>query len=179
MAQLGYNPYYQTVVLGAWQNPANPLDVNADSKVTPLDVLQTINHINLHGSYRLAPVPTPPLGPSPFVDVSGDGWIQPLDILLVINWLNQRSAEGESSHALQVWWPGSGPQLGTAEPIGERTWAHSTENSDQDQNLVGLVPRCDERLELLQVLGPASTAASLEVEDILPTLAEDLLKVWA
>jgi hypothetical protein len=179
MAQLGYNPYYQEVVLGAWQNSANPLDVNADSKVTPLDVLQTINYINLHGSYRLAPVPTPPLGPSPFVDVSGDGWIQPLDILLIINWLNWRSAEAESSHALQVWWPGSEPQLGTAEPIRERTWSPSTENLDQDESLVGFPAPDDKQLEPLQTLGPTGISTSLELEDILPTLAEDLLKVWA
>lgn len=64
------------------------MDVNGDTNVTPLDVLQVINYINSHGSGPL-PIPPPdPGGPPPFVDVSGDDRGAPLDVLLVINYIN-------------------------------------------------------------------------------------------
>lgn len=79
----------------SWQNPANPLDVNSDGLVTPLDALLVINYINLMGAGVL-PQPNEGALPPPFVDVVGSGDVVPLDVLLVINHLNrQGNVEGE------------------------------------------------------------------------------------
>jgi hypothetical protein len=95
-----------------WQNPLNPTDVNGDGRVSALDVLMIINHLNEHGS---GPITFPfggggqggntggggnPGGgagePPPFFpDVNGDGRITALDALLIINELND--AAGSNS----------------------------------------------------------------------------------
>ncbi len=82
-----------------WQNPRNPLDVDDDGEVIPLDVLIVINDINAQQSRRLPIPPVPPFEPPPYLDVSGNGEIGPQDVLIVINYLNGASAsaagEGE------------------------------------------------------------------------------------
>lgn len=81
-------------------NPDNPLDVNADGIVSPLDVLLVINTINHLDQY---------IGQGAFAfskgifpDVNGDAFITPMDALLLINHINSGvgavpGAEGESS----------------------------------------------------------------------------------
>lgn len=73
-----------------WQNQTNPLDVNNDGQVVPLDALLVVNEINQRGSRELPapPLTTPPFSPPPFIDVTGDGFLSPLDALRVINFLN-------------------------------------------------------------------------------------------
>ena len=82
------------VVFGTnvWRNERNPLDVDDDSFVSPLDVLHLINDINLNGARELDDI-----GPkiARFLDVDDDGTISPLDILIVINWINQQRGNGE------------------------------------------------------------------------------------
>jgi hypothetical protein len=83
-----------------WRNPIDPLDVNNDGHVAPLDVLIIINMLNSpEGSHRL-PVPTADQPPPYFYDCNGDGIVAPIDALIVINFLNARSAaqggEGEA-----------------------------------------------------------------------------------
>ncbi|MFV1969261.1 MAG: Ig-like domain-containing protein, partial [Pirellulaceae bacterium] len=80
----------------AWQNLQNPLDVNADGFISPIDALLIINSLNRGGAREL-PVPVvPPNAPPPFYDVNGDGFISPADALQVINYVNdQGSPEGE------------------------------------------------------------------------------------
>lgn len=72
-----------------WQNPRDPLDVNDDMMVSPLDILLIINDINARGvrNLRGSGLSTPP-----FIDTSGDGIVSALDILRIINFLNQRAA---------------------------------------------------------------------------------------
>ncbi|MFV1964337.1 MAG: tandem-95 repeat protein [Pirellulaceae bacterium] len=82
-----------------WQNPADGLrmDVNADGRVSAIDVLQVINKLNTGGPGVL-PDPTPGNQPPPFYDVNGDGLITPIDALEVINFLNESlDGEGEGS----------------------------------------------------------------------------------
>jgi hypothetical protein len=78
-----------------WQNSRNPLDVNNDGVVAPIDALIVINYLNLiQGSGQL---PAPPAAPPPFYDTSGDNVAAPQDALLVINFLNDQSnGEGEA-----------------------------------------------------------------------------------
>ncbi len=71
-----------------WQNPDNPLDVNDDDLITPLDALVITNDINANGSRVLPDPPISPPPPPPYLDVNGDGAVTPVDELLVINYLN-------------------------------------------------------------------------------------------
>jgi len=82
----------------AWTNPLNPLDINNDGQVTPLDILETINFINTHlGQTSL---PAQQLSPPRFFDANIDGVITSADVLVVLNHVNQaleRWGEGEAS----------------------------------------------------------------------------------
>lgn len=77
-----------------WQNPLEPLDVNADQMVTSIDALQVINSLNTR-SARLLPLPLlSDEFPSPYLDVDGDDYATPLDVLHLINALNSGQASG-------------------------------------------------------------------------------------
>ncbi len=82
-----------------WNNFFNPLDVNDDGTVSPIDALLIINRLN---SENRTLDGTNPLF-NPFVDTSADGILSPLDALLVINYFNKRSGEGEASAKSQGW----------------------------------------------------------------------------
>jgi hypothetical protein len=74
-----------------WHNASNPLDVDDDQSISPLDVLRLIDQINKYGSRQSQGVG------EIFCDVDNDGFISPLDVLSVNNWINSRSGgEGES-----------------------------------------------------------------------------------
>ncbi len=98
----------------AFTNPNNPLDVNGDTSITPLDALLVINDLNLNGSRQLVGVPQAALSgssdggsgssggepmSSPKIDVNADGWASPLDALLVINELDRMSQENVLARA--------------------------------------------------------------------------------
>lgn len=93
-----------------WQNPRNPLDVNDDGVVTPLDVLLLINDLNARGTRPLPIPPSPPSLAPPYLDVNGDNVIGPLDALIVINYLNAMSGGGGA---------GEGEGDGAAFPLAE------------------------------------------------------------
>jgi hypothetical protein len=71
----------------------NPLDVNADGFVTPLDAVIVINHLNNNGSERL----TGYTHVAPFIDVNTDGFVAPIDPLLVVNYLNANSSANQGA----------------------------------------------------------------------------------
>ncbi len=71
----------------SWTNPQEPLDVNDDSFVTPIDALQVINTLNSDGARQLN-TPSTVSSPPPYLDTSGDGYVTAMDALLVINCLN-------------------------------------------------------------------------------------------
>ncbi len=71
-------------------NPDNPLDVDADGFVVPLDALLIINELNTPTftdptTGRIIGVPQ---GQTRYPDVNDDGYVTPVDALLVINQLN-------------------------------------------------------------------------------------------
>ncbi|MCA9121543.1 MAG: hypothetical protein H6822_15740 [Planctomycetaceae bacterium] len=84
-----------------WQNRNNALDVNNDSSVAPIDVLQIINELNSFGSHDLN-FPTSLVKPPAYFDVNGDNFVSPVDALQVINYLNGLSAEGEFAGEVYV-----------------------------------------------------------------------------
>lgn len=79
-----------------WRNPVNPMDVNGDGVISPLDPLRIINHLNTAGVHRLdAPARGAEGEPGgDFIDVNGDGFVSPIDVLIVINELNLRGSQG-------------------------------------------------------------------------------------
>ncbi len=72
-----------------WQNPVNPMDVNDDGSVSPLDALIDINALN-QNLFPGGILPSPATAP-PYYDVNGDGLLTPLDVLIIINYLNSHS----------------------------------------------------------------------------------------
>ncbi len=70
-----------------WRNPINPLDVDDNGLVQPLDALVVINALNAGGGGPLPP-PNGNAAPPPYYDTTGDNLLTPLDALLVINHLN-------------------------------------------------------------------------------------------
>ncbi len=78
----------------AWHNYRNPLDVNNDGRVSPLDALLIINRLNSQLDRNLPPQ----LGVDKFIDVNLDDLVSPIDALMVINELNKpKSPEGEQA----------------------------------------------------------------------------------
>ncbi|MEM9645948.1 MAG: dockerin type I domain-containing protein, partial [Planctomycetota bacterium] len=87
----------------SFQNPENRFDVNRDGKVTALDALLVINHLNRDDDLiDEATATLMGLRASGNVDVNGDGKASALDALQVINSLNRGTLasgqpEGEAS----------------------------------------------------------------------------------
>jgi subtilisin-like proprotein convertase family protein len=81
----------------AFQNRENSLDVNADTVISPLDVLSIVDYINSQPGGGQLPLNSPDL--PPFVDVDGDGFATPLDVLRVVNALNTTPGAGEGEAA--------------------------------------------------------------------------------
>lgn len=80
----------------AWHNAANPLDVDNDGEIFPIDALLIINWINRNPGNST--VPSAPATPPPFYDASPDNLITALDVLRVVNQLNRGGGgEGESA----------------------------------------------------------------------------------
>jgi len=77
-----------------WQNKMNPIDVDGDQSVSPLDVLALVNLINSNSvpGGKLPARGTTTL--DSFYDPDGDGSISPLDVLTVVNEINRRQAGG-------------------------------------------------------------------------------------
>jgi VCBS repeat-containing protein len=66
-------------------NTANPMDVNADGYITPMDAQRVIDYINAHpGNGAVA---AGDYGPN-YPDVDGDNYVAAIDALTIINWIN-------------------------------------------------------------------------------------------
>lgn len=64
----------------------NPLDINRDGWLSPIDALMLIDHLNAAGASSTLLV-----GDDPGYDVNGDGWCTPVDALIVIDGLSRES----------------------------------------------------------------------------------------
>ncbi len=140
-----------------WQNEREPLDVNADGRISPQDALIVINYLN---TGRTRDLPSSGLVPPPFIDVNGDRRVSPQDALLVINRLNQGSpGEGEGSAAGSE--NSAGNRLNsrkTQTPIDY--WNHPTRNP----NTFG--PQLEEDEELLLLLGGQAIQFQSKVQTV-------------
>jgi hypothetical protein len=70
-----------------WTNPLEPRDVNDDTRIDALDVLEVVNALNRLGPLILNPNRDLEL---PFVDTNRDGIMDSLDVLLLVNFINSR-----------------------------------------------------------------------------------------
>jgi hypothetical protein len=83
-----------------WMNADDPLDVDDNGNVVPLDVLLVVNELVDQGNHKLPP-PTSAELSAPYFDTNGDGNLTPLDPLQIINFLNrdQNQPEAEAQPA--------------------------------------------------------------------------------
>ena len=83
-----------------WHNAENPLDIDGNGFVIPLDVLIIVDRLNSIGIEKLPP-PGVQQSPRLFYDTNADGDSTPLDALLIVDFLNGKSGsasgEGESA----------------------------------------------------------------------------------
>ena len=96
---------YVTSLAAPWQNPVDPLDVDGDEEVAPLDALLVINHLGVDLTQTELPASLSG-GPFPFVDVLGNGEVTPLGALSIINQLGSGTARPPASSTLVFPLPG-------------------------------------------------------------------------
>lgn len=73
----------------------DPLDVNRDGAVTPLDALLVVNFLNNQSGSGEAEVPFN-------LDVEGNGRVEPLDALMIINGINEKEDRMSHGEAMQT-----------------------------------------------------------------------------
>jgi hypothetical protein len=117
VSQVVYVSTPQITVVGAageaeFTNPDNPLDVNNDGYVSPMDALFVMNFLNMHGPVDLKDLFS--IGAEGeaathyYLDTNGDGIISPADVLPIINHLNAVSrleSQGGQAEGEAVWEP--------------------------------------------------------------------------
>lgn len=167
---------------GEFTNSTNPLDVNNDGFVSPIDALNVINVLNRQGPGDLSSLSgegesSGSAGKRLFIDTNGDKRLSPIDALVVINHLNSVSrgvAEGEAAGIL-------------AAPAAEQAASRDSESSadavfedlatndlatggfDNDAAAAALVPSPD-----------AGSANSDDEDDpLVDLLADDLSDFWS
>ncbi len=82
----------------ALHNVANPVDVNADGRISPLDALLVINELNSNGGYQVGGNRSVGEGEAHsryYFDTNSDNLVSPIDALLVITHLNRGEGEAE------------------------------------------------------------------------------------
>jgi hypothetical protein len=96
----------QPLAEGEFTNFLEPVDVNADGSISPIDALYVINALN-RGETKHAN-----RGPFTYLDVNSDGLLSPIDALLVINHLNRHAhtmasvpLEASNRPVLAAAWP--------------------------------------------------------------------------
>ena len=181
-----------------YTNTTNPLDVNNDGFITPIDALLIINNMNSYGARPLVPGGGGETGAGAasrvYLDVNADKYLSAIDALMVCNYLNR---------------PGNGEGEGdaSAESIDSATALVSSASGLGSIILVGVNPSDNQPTTTLNTaepnslsfsskptatLAPASvlaseaapqqivfkSAADTALQDVLDDLASDLATVW-
>jgi len=96
--------------IASWHNADMPMDVDNDTYISPLDVLNMINELNapkvITGNGNKLPEITDSVSPPPYYDVDDDGTLSPLDVLIVINYLNLQNGSptnGTAPRPVETW----------------------------------------------------------------------------
>ncbi len=174
-----------------FHNFANPFDVNGDGNVSPIDVLGIINQLNKGGVQNLSGGGgggEGELTKKLFIDVNNDGMISPIDALGVINRLNQLQSggggggegEGEAADIANLAC-GALSHLRSSQGLSSQLVA--SQNAVVSQSQVGQSvygPVAPQQSSNVADRGIASFSASeSEVDDVIASLAADVLSEWA
>lgn len=171
------------VVVNPYRNPAEPLDVNADGFVTPLDALLIINHMNADGPASLPVPPQEGSAQPPFVDVSNDLFVTPIDALLVINYMNRLGDIGEgeaSTGATHTNGPVALSSVMAPSTAPSNTTSVAQSQPPKDAHALVFASVGQETAALPAVPGQAARIAETsvlawELEDLLSVLLSDLI----
>ncbi|MFV2069608.1 MAG: Ig-like domain-containing protein, partial [Pirellulales bacterium] len=137
LSQVEFVPTTLSISGPAFMNAANPLDVNADGLLSPLDALSVINDLNRYGARDLAAPSVASTAavsqqlvstPIYYIDVNGDGSVTPIDALVVINALNAQAAGTAATAAVAAIGEATGDVTGTS--VGDDLATHTTLSSD-------------------------------------------------
>lgn len=90
----------RTTPTSQYQSAVEPLDVDSNGFVAPLDALLVINELGVHPDGRPPQLPNGTL-PSSYFDPTGDGIVAPFDALSVINHLNLYSSSNRAPLSAQ------------------------------------------------------------------------------
>jgi uncharacterized repeat protein (TIGR01451 family) len=178
-----------------WQNAQKPLDVNNDTFISPIDVLQIVNDLNTRrysSSTGELPIP-PPSGTYPYLDVTGDNFATPIDALTIINFLNANSeGEGEGAGEAEGESAGGGEANSvaassstTATPIDVATNRTGDDGTSKSHQRIVAVPSPSaSRNEFFKTVGDRDEETSSEFDqsdsddeelgDILESVLDDL-----
>jgi hypothetical protein len=164
--------YSVRLTANPYQNASNPLDVNGDGFVSPIDVLQLVNYLNFNGGGRL-PFPVAFAIP-PYLDVDGDGSVGPLDVLTVINYINSNStgggAEGEGFGSSD--WISASSLAAPGIASGHKQEA-SSQSSSQQSIATNKIQSLDQYLaRVASDMGPSLAVDDLDWSATLPALEE-------
>ena len=154
------------------QNPTQPLDVNADGFISPIDALLIINFLNINGTIPVGNLPEPP----PYRDTNGDNIISPLDALRIINFLNQNgtsAGEGEGGIAGTsqggVAWVDSVVPGGESISIPSMRTVQSERITANTPRMQATDPRRDASMTLSDYL--EATSAMMDLDGVVDTFA--------
>ena len=173
-----WTPMTVAPAAGGGTNQGEPLDVNYDGYISPIDALLVINHLNRGGT------------PGSRLDVNHDKYVSPIDALLVVNYLNRRDGsgegegEGEGSYMLLAAGGGEstsndllnalplGTTLDVLAPVaGGAVLAPTAETVSDWQVRVGQAAVADKLPDIADITHE-------QWESLLDTLAEDVLEAW-
>ncbi len=182
--------------LPAWQNPDEPLDVDDDGAIVPLDALLIINELNepQYGDPVTGALPPPPDPIPAYFDVNGDNFVAAIDALLIINYLNAAAganasmaeaeaepadaaptevATGEIAAALDT-----GSDSDTVAPAQPATCAQPTRpRSATEQPVLTPLEAPHSSSSLADFDADAVTDATSLDDELLSSIAEDLASV--
>ncbi len=194
----GFTLPVEIAAAGSTSGPTgDPLDVNRDGSVSPLDALLIVNSLNASAAQS----GTGQGGiPNNQLDVNADSHITPLDALLVINRLNANAAggegEGEASSAARIAAASSTTALPNllddslgalttldVQPIGQRHTSDTGSTIDRVQPAHDRI-MSDWALRIGQAADRPAHHRSMhqgadnQMESLLDDIADDIMGVW-
>jgi extracellular elastinolytic metalloproteinase len=128
-----------------FSNLRNPLDVNDDTFVSPIDALAVINSLTSGGSRQVSQYMVAAGGqlPGGYVDTSRDGFVSPIDALLVINFLNGDTLADGEGEAFVGADEGEGESAADGPSGAEAALAFTTLAEDEPEGEVSEEDLCD------------------------------------
>ncbi|MFM9117393.1 MAG: dockerin type I domain-containing protein, partial [Planctomycetota bacterium] len=178
-----------------YTNSSNPLVVNNDGFVTPIDALLIINNMNSYGSRALVSGGGGETGAGGaarvYLDVNADKFLSAIDALLVCNFLNKpANGEGEGSASSDATLSPitADADLGGVILVGIDTLPSSGSTPPAVSSATGTVTSVAESktVATASLLPETSapkpfvfrSAADTALQDVLDDLAQDLAQIW-